>query len=69
MSKAAVYTAFDLSDELKAKVEKFISEKNGNCEIGYFTDKTLLGGIKIVMGDIVYDGTVRRKLDIIEDTV
>lgn len=69
MNKVKVYTAIALSAPLKAKVEQFIAKKVDDGEIEYLLDKSLLGGIKIVIGDIVYDATVRRKLDIIEGTV
>lgn len=70
MNKVKVYTAMEISEEIKAKIEEFIKVKAGkDYEADYRIQKDLIGGVKIEIGDVVYDGTVCRRLQIIGDKI
>ena len=59
-----IVTAFPLSDEQRAALVTALEAKRGrkvsaNVEI----DKSLIGGVRVLIGDQVIDATVRCKLD------
>ncbi len=60
-----VYTPTELTDEQKEETKKRLLETSGfeTLEMNYCIDETLLGGIKIRIGDRVLDNTIRTKLD------
>jgi F-type H+-transporting ATPase subunit delta len=64
MDNITVKTAMPLSTALKNKVIDFINQKAGTVtEIEYIIDKLILGGIIIKIGDVVYDGSIKRKIN------
>lgn len=62
---AYVTTPLELSDTQKADVEKKLLEttKYESMEISYEIDKSLIGGMKIRVGDRVVDSSIKCKLD------
>jgi len=64
MSNVTVTTTIPLETSLKNKVEKFILKKTGSAaDIEYIIETEILGGIIIKIGDVVYDGSIKRQLD------
>lgn len=57
---SAVSLDQDVLDKIKEKVEKIIGH---NIIIRETTDKRLLGGIKIKIGDWVYDASIQSQLN------
>lgn len=58
-----VYSSIPLDDEQKEKLCKKLEVKHKKTvKATYVEDKNLIGGIKIVMGDKVLDGSIRRQL-------
>ena len=61
---ASVTSAFELSDQQKAQVEKRLLEttKYVQFEINYEVDKDLIGGMVIRIGDRVVDSSIRTRI-------
>lgn len=63
-----VYAAYELSDEQKTELEKMLEKKTGkNIEMTISIDESLKGGIAVRIEDTVIDGTVRHKLEQLQD--
>jgi F-type H+-transporting ATPase subunit delta len=62
---AQVRSARALSPESRLRVLASLSEAVGrDLELRCEVDPSLLGGVVVVIGDTVYDGTVRHRLDV-----
>jgi F-type H+-transporting ATPase subunit delta len=62
--EAEIYSAFPIEDAQVARlVNKLESKYQRKVRAQVSVDSTLIGGIKIVVGDKVVDATVRGKLD------
>ena len=63
-ARVGVKTAFPLSDELSARIRKQMEGLTGkNVEMVIDEDPSLLGGVVIVVGDTLYDGSVKTQLN------
>ena len=63
-ARVGVKTAFPLSDELSARIRKQMEDLTGkNVEMVIDEDPSLLGGVVIVVGDTLYDGSVKTQLN------
>lgn len=59
-----LYSSFDLSEEEIHKIEKAVSTKeNKNVQLRLELDKTLIGGIKIQIGNQIIDASIKNKLE------
>ena len=59
-----VYSAVELASSQLDDIEKFIKHKlNKIPEIEVFLDESILGGIRIVTGNTVFDGTIMNTLN------
>ena len=65
VAKALVETARPLTEEEKTAISKVFAEKVGakELEIQNTVNSDVLGGVKIQIGNRIYDGTLRGKLD------
>lgn len=62
-----VYSTIPLSKEEIALIEEAISQKEKQkVELINKIDKKLIGGVKVTLGDRVYDGSVKNKLEILK---
>ena len=69
-TQVSVYSSVPLTDEQKEKLVKKLENKLGKTVIPAFEeDKSLLGGIKIVMEDEVLDGSVRKRLKDLKEVI
>ncbi|MFA9560181.1 F0F1 ATP synthase subunit delta [Evansella sp. AB-rgal1] len=68
IAEATVYTAKALSDDEKEAVAQVFSIKTGKQKllINNIVDKEIIGGLKVRVGDSVYDGTVASQLERIQ---
>lgn len=59
-----IYTAFPISqDQIDTICEKFKKMYDAtDIKVDVRVDPSLIGGVKVVIGDKVYDGSVRKKL-------
>ncbi len=60
---AKIYTPFELSPELKSSIAAGLSKSTGKkVEINEVVDSSLIGGIKVQIGDKVFDGSIKSSL-------
>ena len=64
IAEAEVRSAAELSAGQKAEIAKTLAQMTGKrVETKYALDATLLGGVVVRVGDTVYDGSVRHRLN------
>ena len=67
---AEIISSEALDDKQRDAIEKKLAEKTGKrIEAAYDVDPKLIGGVKIVYGNYVLDGTVRGTLNRLSDTL
>lgn len=67
LANAVVYTTYPLNEEEKKQVaEEFGNLAKKQIRVENIVDKSLLGGMKVVIGDTLYDGSLASKLDRLE---
>lgn len=64
--KSAVGLSSDDINAIKIAVEKALNKK---VELVSEIDKEVIGGVLIKVGDVVYDGTVKKQLEILKDNL
>ena len=68
--KGALYTAYPLASDAKARIEAALSQRlQKKVELTETRDKELIGGVKVVVGGLRIDGTVRRQLEILNERI
>ncbi len=68
--KGALYTAYPVSGDVKARIEEALSARlQKKVELVVTEDKDLIGGIKVVVGGLRIDGSVRRQLEILNERI
>jgi F-type H+-transporting ATPase subunit delta len=65
MAEAQVYSAKPLTEKEQEEIAKTFAKKTNKTklEVSNIVDSDLIGGIKIRIGDRIYDGTVKAQLD------
>ena len=64
MAEAEVHTAVELSDAQKKNMAQTLEKKTGKkIEAKFSLDPTLLGGAVVRIGDTIYDGSLRHRLN------
>ena len=64
IAEAEVTSARELSAQEKEELTAALAQETGKkIEAHYAEDKTLLGGVRVRIGSVVYDGTVRERLN------
>ncbi len=64
-----VLSAIPLTEDQVAKLEGKLSEKTGRSVKAQITvDPSLIGGVAVRIGDIVYDGSIVKQLGMIKRT-
>jgi F-type H+-transporting ATPase subunit delta len=64
IAEAQVVSAVELSAAQKKSLTQSLEKKTGKkIEAKYFVDKALLGGAVVRIGDTVYDGSLRHRLN------
>ena len=59
---AIVTSSETLSKDQKTTVENLIQDKFGKIEVNYTIDPEVFGGIRIEVGDCIFDGTDAKEL-------
>jgi len=68
--EAEVYTAFELTDAQLAELVSALEKRTGrNVKAQVRIDKSLIGGVRVVMGDKVIDGSARAQLGALESAL
>ena len=64
MKTLRVLSSKPLSNESRQKIENLFKKKLGEeAGFAYEVDSSLLGGIKVIDGSVVYDGSLAGKLE------
>jgi F-type H+-transporting ATPase subunit delta len=68
VADAAVYSVRELSKDEEKAISEIFSKRIGKekLHIHNIVDKSLLGGVKIRIGNTIFDGSVKRKLERLE---
>ena len=67
---AEVRTAVQLDDPGREKLRDAISKATGKqVELKVIVDRNVIGGLLVTVGDQVFDGTVRRKLQLAKERI
>ncbi|GGJ01616.1 F0F1 ATP synthase subunit delta [Paenibacillus hunanensis] len=67
IADARVYTPFPLTEQEQAEVAATFGQLSGKrLRIQNVIDESLIGGLKVVIGDKLYDGSVSGKLERLE---
>jgi F-type H+-transporting ATPase subunit delta len=68
--KGTVYTPYFLSDELKLRIEEALREKIGKkVLLNIQEDTSLIGGIKVIVGGTHIDGSIKRQLELLNESM
>ena len=68
--EAKILSAFKLLDNQKDSIKKRLEKKfNKNVVLSCIVDKTLIGGVTISIGDYVIDGSIKRNLEILKNSI
>ena len=68
--KGTLWTAFPVSDEIKAKIEKELGDKlNKQVTLAVQEDKSLIGGVKVAIKGTIIDGSVKRQLHTLQENI
>ncbi len=63
IKEGLLYSAFKLSENEIETIENTLSKvEKRKIELKNIIDKSLIGGVKIVLGDKIYDGSIKEKL-------
>lgn len=65
-----VYSVKPLSEDEKVKVEKVIEAKLGSqVELENVIDERLIGGVKVIVEDKIFDGSVKNKVERLKESL
>lgn len=65
--RAEVVSAHPLDPPARSRMEQALSRLTGSkVRAGYQLDDTLIGGVRVQIGSVVYDGTLKAQLDQIQ---
>lgn len=68
--KGTGFSAYPLSDDAQKRIEAAIGEKlNKKVQLDFKEDKALLGGISVIVGGMRIDGSVRRQLELLNESM
>ena len=68
ISRANVFSARPLSDQFKERLIKSLQKRTGKTIIAEFRlDRELIGGVKVQIGSLLLDGSVKAQLKLMED--
>ncbi|GIR49912.1 MAG: ATP synthase subunit delta [Burkholderiaceae bacterium] len=68
--EAKILSAFELLDNQKDSIKERLEKKfNKKVVLSCIVDKTLIGGVTIIIGDYVVDGSIKRNLEILKNSI
>lgn len=69
-TKGQIFTPYPLSDDGKTRIEQALSERLGkHVQLLAVEDKNLIGGVKVVVGGLRIDGSVRHQLELMNESI
>ena len=68
--EAKILSAFELLDNQKNSIKERLEKKfNKKVVLSCIVDKTLIGGVTISIGDYVIDGSIKRNLEVLKNSI
>jgi F-type H+-transporting ATPase subunit delta len=68
--KGTMYSAYPLPDDTKARIEEALGERlNKRVDLHIEEDKELIGGLKVIVGGMRIDGSVKRQLELLNESM
>ncbi len=68
--KGVLYTAYPLNGNAKSRIEEALSTRlSKKVELAMNEDRELIGGVKVIVGGLRIDGTVKRQLEILNERI
>ena len=68
--KGTMYSAYPLPDATKARIEEVLGERlKKKVELHIEEDKELIGGLKVIVGGMRIDGSVKRQLELLNESM
>jgi F-type H+-transporting ATPase subunit delta len=62
--RVEVFSSYPLRSGVQGRLEKVMTELTGKVvKLSYRVDETLIGGVKLQLGSMVFDGTIRTQLE------
>ncbi len=64
------YSAYPLSENAKTRIEEALGARlSKRVQLDMREDKSLIGGIKVIVGGLRIDGSVRRQLELLNESM
>jgi F-type H+-transporting ATPase subunit delta len=68
--KGTIWSAYPLDESMKARIQDALKEKmKKEVVLEMIEDKTLIGGIKVVVKGTIIDGTVKKQLEVLKENI
>ena len=68
--EAKILSAFELLENQKDSIKERLEKKfNKKVVLSCSVDKTLIGGVTIIIGDYVVDGSIKRNLEVLKNSI
>jgi F-type H+-transporting ATPase subunit delta len=68
--KGTAFTAYPLPDEAKSRVEEALGVRmSKKVRLDVKEDKELIGGIKVIIGGTMIDGSVKKQLELLNESL
>ncbi|MBO6046203.1 MAG: F0F1 ATP synthase subunit delta [Erysipelotrichaceae bacterium] len=68
IEEGIVYSAFELSEQQKADIEKAIGQKERKTIVlRNIIDPSIVGGVRVQISNRVYDGSVKKKVSMLKE--
>jgi len=70
IERGVVYSSIPLADNQLSKISEVINKRTGKrCELRNLIDKSLIGGIKVVLKNDIYDASIKTQIEDLRDTL
>jgi len=68
--RGTIWLAFPLDEETKRRIEGALKEKlKQDVVLDPIEDKTLIGGVKVSLRGTIFDGSIKRQLEILKENI
>lgn len=61
--KAQIYSSVPLIEKEKETIRSILTERFGEVSMEFHVKKDIIGGVRIEVGDWVFDGSIQGKLE------
>jgi F-type H+-transporting ATPase subunit delta len=67
-ARGVCYSAYPVPDDIKRRIEAALADRLGKkVELKVEEDRDLIGGVKVIVGGMRIDGTVKRQLELLSE--